>query len=246
MGARALVGRAVESLLMGLYPGRCAACDQALPWRVADEAFCEACAGLVERPQGPCPACGLPVEGGAACPACRVDAPPFTALRAAFWYGGPVREAVHRFKFDDRPYLFRALAAELAGVPEPSWPRGVLTAVPMTRRGLARRGYNPAWLLALGLARRLDLPVPGASTLIKVRETAPQRGLGAAERRDNVREAFACRGAVGGRDVWLIDDVVTTGATARECARVLLDAGARSVCVLALARTPRDDAPPPS
>jgi len=234
-----LIRRAWDTLLMALYPGRCAGCDHALPWRAVDEPLCEACAGLAERPDGVCPRCGLPgCDAEEGCPTCALDPPPYGGLASAFWYGGPVRAAIHRFKFDDRPHLYRALSAALADVVEPAWPRGVLVGVPMTDRSLRRRGYNPAWLLALGLSRRLGLRAPGGSTLVKVRETAPQRGLGARERRDNVAGAFACRGDVVGRDLWLVDDVLTTGATAGECARVLLGAGARSVRVLALARTP--------
>ncbi len=226
---------------MGLYPGRCAGCDQPLPWRADDEAFCEACAGLVERPDGVCPACGLPSPQGEPCAVCRLEPPPFLTLSAAFWYQGPARAAVQAFKFRGRLHLYRPLSADLESVLEAAWRVDVVTAVPMTDRALRRRGYNPAWLLALGLTRRAGLPAPGASTLVKVRETAAQRGLAAPERHENVRQAFAVRGGCTGRDVLLVDDVVTTGATVRECARVLLEAGARSVRVVALARTPLED-----
>jgi len=234
-----LLRRLVEPLLMGVYPGRCAGCDQPLPWRADDEAFCEACAGLLERPEVACPTCGLPLGGaGRMCEACLLEPPPMLALRAAWWYGGPVRAAVHRFKFEQRPHLYRALSAALPGCLAPEWHVDAVAGVPMTDRALAKRGYNPAWLLGQGLSRRAGLPRLRASTLVKVRETAPQRGLGARERRENVHDAFACRARVEGFDVLLVDDVVTTGATARECARVLLAAGARSVRVVSLARTP--------
>lgn len=234
-----LLRRLAEPLLMGLYPGRCAGCDQPLPWRADDEAFCEACTGLLERPEGACPTCGLPRSGPDAwCEACLLESPLQAALRAAWWYGGPARAAVHRFKFEQRPHLYRPLSAALPALVDPTWPVGAVAGVPMTDRALAKRGYNPAWLLGLGLARRAGLPRPGASTLVKVRETAPQRGLGARERRENVRDAFACRAPVAGLHVVLVDDVVTTGATARECVRVLLGAGASSVRVVCLARTP--------
>jgi ComF family protein len=243
MRSSSVLHRLLEPLVMGLYPGRCAACDQPLPWRADDEAFCEACAGLVERPEGVCTACGLPVPEPGPCPACRLDPPPFETLSAGFWYQGPARAAVQAFKLRSRPHLYRPLSADLAAVLEAAWQVDVVTAVPMTDRALRRRGYNPAWLLAFGLSRRASLPAPGASTLVKVRETAAQRGLAAFERHENVRHAFAVRGGCAGRDVLLVDDVVTTGATVRECARVLLGAGARSVRVVALARTPRGAEP---
>ncbi len=115
---------------------------------------------------------------------------------------------------------------------QPSW----IVAVPLGRRRRLDRGYDQAALLARSLARS----APGArflpGALVRTRETAPQVGRTRTERLGNVRGAFRGSPAVQGRDVVLVDDVVTTGATARACAEALLAAGARSVRVLALAR----------
>ena len=113
----------------------------------------------------------------------------------------------------------------------------VLVAVPLHPRRLRERGFNQAALLALELARRTSRSVcPDA--LVRRLDTAPQAGLTAAARRRNVRDAFAVRrkAVVAGRTVTLVDDVVTTGATALACGRELLAAGAREVRLLSVAR----------
>ena len=113
----------------------------------------------------------------------------------------------------------------------------VVVAVPLHPRRLRERGFNQAALLARELARLCRRPC-ATDALARRRDTAPQSGLRAGERRRNVREAFVARrpGAVAGRIVTLVDDVVTTGATAEACARALAAAGAREVRLLAAAR----------
>jgi len=237
----------LEPLWMGLYPGRCAACDASLPWRAADEALCDACRALEEAVAGPwCPICGTPhpIAGGVThvCGACHAARPPYAARRAPRWYQGPWRDAILRFKLGGRPDLHRALAAPLLPlVRAAGWSPDVLLAVPMTRRALRARGHNPAALLCLTLARALGRPAR-LGWISKVRDTAPQRGLTAPERRDNVRGAFRGEPAVKGRRLLLVDDVATTGATAEACARALRRAGAREVVVVTLALTPYDRA----
>jgi ComF family protein len=112
----------------------------------------------------------------------------------------------------------------------------VLVPVPLHPRRLRQRGFNQSQLLARALGRLAGLPV--ADALARRVETATQTGLSAAARRRNVEGAFrAVRpAAVGGRVVVLVDDVLTTGATARACARALRDAGASAVRLLTLAR----------
>ncbi|MCL4235329.1 MAG: ComF family protein, partial [Deltaproteobacteria bacterium] len=112
--------------------------------------------------------------------------------------------------------------------------------VPLHQRRLRERGYNPPLLVARHLLHRTSVALR-PELLRRVRDTPPQRGLSRAGRRDNVRGAFAMREGEGvaGLRVLLIDDVLTTGATAAECARVMLRAGAARVGVVTLARTTR-------
>jgi predicted amidophosphoribosyltransferase len=114
-----------------------------------------------------------------------------------------------------------------------------IVAVPATPRARRARGYHPAAVLAAALARRLDLPF-AADRLVKVRDTEIQSRMPAARRASNVRRAFGVRGTPAPR-VLLVDDVATSGATARECAARLVGAGARTVAVWCFARASRAD-----
>jgi ComF family protein len=143
---------------------------------------------------------------------------------------------VQRLKFGRRPALARPLAALLleqcaAAVP----PGAVLVPVPLARARERERGFNQAALVAERLARGLGAPFR-PRWLARARATAPQTDLDAAARRANVRGAFVASTAAAGADVVLVDDVLTTGATAGECARALRAAGVRSVGVLTVAR----------
>jgi ComF family protein len=170
------------------------------------------------------------------CARCAIDPPGWDWARAGAAYEGPVRDAIHAFKFEGKPALARPLAALLVE----QWPgitagADALVPVPLARGRQRERGFNQAGLLAERLGAALGVPVR-SRWLGRVRATAPQSDLGAAERRANVRGAFAASTAAAGRHLIVVDDVLTTGATAAECARALRAAGARRVGVLTVAR----------
>jgi ComF family protein len=164
---------------------------------------------------------------------------PLDYVHSAALYEGPLREAIHAFKFRGKRALVRPLADlvveacrdTLAGQPV------VLVPVPLTRERRAERGFNQAALIAERVARELRLVVR-PRWLRRVRSTRPQSDLSAAERQANVRGAFAAASAVEGRHVVIVDDVFTTGATVGECARALRGEGAARVGALAVARVP--------
>jgi len=206
-------------------------------------ALCPGCFAGVTFISGPvCDRCGrvLPqAEGGPGgiCAACAAAPPPYRRARAALHYDDGSRALVLRFKYADRTeaapafarWMQRAGADLLAGA-------DVVVPVPLHRWRLITRRYNQAALLARHLARLGGLAhVPEA--LVRLRRTRNQGLFGRAGRVRNVRGAFAVRRpeAIAGRAVVLVDDVLTSGATAGECARVLLRAGAASVDVLTLA-----------
>jgi ComF family protein len=152
-----------------------------------------------------------------------------------------VRDAIHAFKFGGRRGLAEPLGDLLAGLGLSALPGAApdfLVPVPLHRRRERERGYNQALLVARRLERAWGVPV-AADVLVRLTATAPQTHLDAPARRRNVRKAFSVRRpeAIAGRHVVLVDDVLTTGATAGECARVLTRAGASAVGVLTIART---------
>jgi ComF family protein len=216
-----------------VFPARCSACAESCP---EGHPFCASCALSLVPITSACARCGLPLPDGtenAPCLGCTVRAPPYSRARAAYQFGGALARAIRRLKWGRAPDLGRPLGRLLSTVGTDA-DVDVIVPVPLHPRRLRSREFNQAALLALELpeARRVDL-----AALERIRDTPPQSTLGLDERRRNVRDAFVARpDRVRERRVVLVDDVLTTGATAEACARALLDAGAARVGVLTLAR----------
>jgi len=228
-----------------LLPSQCDVC------RAWDHGLvCRAC---VERhaPLRPrCRRCGLVLGAAAAsCGACLADPPPWVSTVCALDYVFPWDRLITSLKFHGRIELAQPLAALLVDAVAAALP-GTASAqpqlvvpVPASARRLAERGFNPAWELARRVAHRHGLRC-APEALHRVLEASPQAGLTAEARRRNLRNAFAPAaaavrgGGLAGQDVALVDDVMTTGATAREVSAALRRAGARSVQLWVLARTP--------
>ena len=162
-------------------------------------------------------------------------------------YRGTLRSLIHLLKFSDRPDLAVPLAARahtfLRRKGTAVLPVDLLVPVPLPLTRRLRRGYNQSTELAVALARRMDVAVE-RSCLGRRLRGRPQAGLPATRREANVRGAFFLRrlAAVRGRAVLLVDDIWTTGATLRECARILRGGGARRVTAFSLARVDDFDA----
>ena len=223
-----------------VFPPLCPVCEGMLGTDRRDP-LCGACWEGLERIAPPwCRCCGAPLGIEGLCGACRSRRPRFAYARAALLYGGLAREAIHAFKFGGRRGLAYPLGDLLAGLGVSALPGAapeVLVPVPLHPRRARERGYNQALLLARRVERAWGVPA-AANALQRVAPTQPQTDLDAAARRRNVRGAFAVRRPelVAGRHVVLVDDVLTTGATAGECARSLIRAGARTVGVITVAR----------
>ncbi|WP_158973734.1 ComF family protein [Pseudomonas sp. BAV 4579] len=206
----------------------CEGCDSELPWL------------------GPhCQGCALPLPvDGLLCGSCLARPPAFDQVLAPWRYAFPVDTLINRFKHRDQGSLGRLAGALLArhlqhlfdeGQPRPD----LLLPVPLSALRLRQRGFNQAALLASWLGKTLQLPVDGR-LLQRVQEQQSQQGLSANLRRRNLKQAFALvkDAPLEGRHLALVDDVLTTGATADSLARLLKRAGAGRVDVYCLARTP--------
>jgi ComF family protein len=244
-------GRLWQAALDLLYPARCAACDAVLDR--PNDVFCGACALTLHPLESACPRCArptaVPINRPPPCVGCLERPPRFALAAAAFEYGGAIAEAIRRLKWQRMPELAPALGvllyAALRRAPAGFGDVDLIVPVPLHRRRLRAREFNQAAELAAAMreaARAREAPLGrvtlDARGLTRVRDTPPQTGLDAAQRRRNVLDAFRVRdpARVEGRRVLLVDDVLTTGATAEACASALGRAGAAEVLVLTLGR----------
>lgn len=188
-----------------------------------------------------CPRCALPLQVPAPlCADCLKDEPPFGAAWAPLRYAHPLDLLEARFKFRGdlaAGSVLAQLAVARAAVDQPARP-DLMIAIPLHRQRLRERGYNQAFELARPLAQALDIPLRH-DLLVRSKATPPQTGLDAKARRRNLRDAFSVAGPEPlPAHVVVFDDVMTTGSTLREAARVLRRAGVARVDVWALARAP--------
>jgi ComF family protein len=208
--------------------------------------FCAECwRGLPRLSRPWCPRCGWPFASPVVllhspshlCAACREREPPFDRARSAAAYDGVAASAIHAMKYQRRRLLARPLGALLLPLLDELGPVDGVVPVPLHSARLREREFNQAAALGQVVCRATGWPL-WWNLIERTRPTRAQVGLDAAERRRNVRRAFQVRSAeaVEGRRLLLIDDVMTTGSTVHECARVLKRAGADSVQVVTVAR----------
>jgi ComF family protein len=207
----------------------CVACETDLPW-LGDH----------------CQTCALPLLAtGLTCGECLLEPPAFEQVVVPWLYGFPVDSLITRFKHNAK-WPFGHLLADVLGeylqhrfdegLPRPD----VLLPVPLAGKRLRQRGFNQSAMLARWLSQSLDLPCE-ETVLRRIKETDAQQDLDAKARKHNLRNAFNLMpdAQIKDRHLALVDDVLTTGATAQALARLLINAGAARVDVYCLARTPK-------
>jgi ComF family protein len=226
-----------EALVSTFLPAGCTLCHRPLPWRASAAGVCPSCWSLVAAHGATCPRCGEPDVDGEPCLQCRTSPPPWQAATSFGPYRGLLRQLVLALKHGRRDELARPLGDLLAeSWRAATWPQpDLVTAVPMWWLRRLGRGFNQAELLARHLAAAVGAPY---QPTLRRRRGLRQVGRGRAARLALSGAEFTPRRRLAGR-VLLVDDVLTTGATARACCRALERAGAREIFVLTLARTER-------
>jgi competence protein ComFC len=215
-----------------LYPPTCGGCNrQGVRW-------CVECAQITQQLQTSlCPICGNKTIDGKACERCKENRPYFECLKSYTEYQGPIRKAVQRLKYKHDMAMGEALSRlMISRIEELNWPLNLVTSVPLGLVRFKERGYNQANLLARPIALWLKLPFT-TKALRRKRETRSQVGLTAIERQENMLDAFkGNEKLVVGKNILLVDDVATSGATLNASSKALLDAGAIKVYSFTLAR----------
>lgn len=225
------------------FEQHCTLCDERCE---TNQSICGACEADLPWLNEQCTVCALPLPTpGLICGQCLKRPPSFDHVAVPWRFAFPVDSLISQFKHQARWPLGRLLAEHLArhlehvfdeGLPRPD----TLLPVPLARKRLRQRGFNQAQMLADWLSPALAIPAD-KKLLQRIQDTQSQQQLDAASRRRNLRQAFALSNDddLAGRHLAIIDDVLTTGATAEALARLLKRAGAARVDVYCLARTPK-------
>ena len=227
-----------------LFPPECPACGTVL---ITSEghSFCSGCRSSMNFITSPlCTTCGLPfTEAGGAnhlCEDCILSSPPFFMARALGKYEETLLDAIHLFKYHGKISVGEALGRMMARASYDSLVVGdysLIMPVPLHPKRLRERGFNQSLVLARQISKMFSIPLDFITLKRKIR-TEAQVNLSRERRAANVRGAFEVTNGNGieGKKILLIDDVYTTGSTAKECSKILTQNGAEEVAVLTLAR----------
>lgn len=226
----------IDKLLEILYPSdiKCLDCGKDIN---KGEDFCIKCKKNLPFNKGNiCKKCGTLLEKSGVCIRCakRLD---FKIARSPFVYDGIIKRLIHNFKYDNAKFLFKPLAKYMANCyKENNMKADVIVAIPLYKARLKKRGYNQAEKLAEEMSKIINLPL--ISALERIKDTPSQTNLDFKERQRNIEGAFTVKDkSFEGKNVLLIDDVYTSGATMKEASKVLKQNGAKDIYIITLAHT---------
>jgi ComF family protein len=227
-----------------IFPPQCLGCSEILHPQ-SKQLFCAACNEKIKFITGNlCPVCGTIFPDSPAkshlCGNCMENKTYFSCARAVVSYETIILDAIHQFKYGNNISVGALLASFMADFSFPDvdfTDYSLIIPVPLHIKRLRQRGFNQSLILARALAKKKQIPV-NFSLLKRHKFTETQTGLNKAERNKNIKGAFEVsnKKKIASKNVILVDDVYTTGATINECAKILTKAGAQKVTVLTLAR----------
>ncbi|MRS01941.1 ComF family protein, partial [bacterium] len=216
-----------------LYPPRCCNCDR------RGFVLCDECFSDIEHLTTKyCIKCGYPIRyQNRLCKACSLETPLYTQMRSWAVFSGSVRTAIHSLKYKRNLALGNILAKPLIEVVEKSgWQIDLVVPVPLSKSRMQSRGYNQAALISRYLAASLNIP-HSSHDLRRIKNTFTQTKMNVNKRFTNLLDAFYANPAtLKKKNILIIDDVITTGATMRNCTNALLAAGAEKIYCLSVAR----------
>ena len=225
-----------------LLPPACLLCRQLLTTDLDAQSLCRAClTDMSSLSSAHCSCCAQPFPNATSnhlCSSCLKRPPSFSIVHAAGLYQGNIKDAVHQLKYRNQLTLAKPLGqllGKIVAAAGAGFAPDCIVPVPLHPHRLRQRGYNQALELARPISRELNVPLD-TTLLQRCRKTLQQQGLSATERRSNLRNAFTLTSKTPAIKVLLVDDVMTTGETVRECCRVLVAGGVKEVQVAIIGR----------
>jgi len=231
----------LNRLLNALFPQKCPVCSNMSPDRETAP-ICSECWDSISQYNGAvCLTCGKPLisDRSTTCADCIREKPAFKRASSFGLYDNVLRTAINLYKYQNVKRLSKPLSDIILRVKAPRI--DTVIPVPLYKKRLRQRGFNQSALLAGHVAKGINACL-AINTLVKIKDTAPQVGLNSVDRKKNIKNAFKILSnkLIKDKNVLVIDDVITTGATVRECSKELKRAGAKEVIVAALAYGIRD------
>jgi ComF family protein len=231
----------LSKFLRIFFPEPCPVCKNPSTYHKTAP-ICPDCWQTITPYKGPiCQKCGKPLvaDSSITCSDCLKDAPSFNWARSFGLYEGVLKEAVNLMKYYSVKRLSKPLSEIMLGMKIPQ--ADAIIPVPLHKKKLRSREFNQSSSFARHISKSNGIPVI-LNALVKIKETVPQVGLNARERKKNIKNSFGLtnRELIQGKDIILVDDVFTTGATVRECSRLLKKQGAGDIYVVLLAHSRGD------